>query len=197
MADLWGLLAELLSFPGSGLEDEVRGGSVRAAAAHLAGHLDWEPGPVLEGLAEGVGAQSLETEFIRLFDAPDGATTPLYTGVISRRRPDAMEELLRFYRHFGLTVSSDAHDLPDYVPTVLEFLRFLALRAAQDPPGNAAETAATDLIVRHLEPWATHTTRRLEGRAPHPFYAAAVGLVEAACALQVARAEARAESSPR
>lgn len=187
IADLWGLLAELLSFPGATLEQEVRGGSVRSAVAHLTDHLGWDIAPLLEGLDAGAGEESLESEFIRLFDAPDGASTPLYTGVYSRRRRDAMEELLRFYRHFGLTVSGEAHDLPDYVPTVLEFLRFLALAAAADGSGNAAETAAADVIERHVGPWASQTVSRLKGRRPHPFYATVVLLVESVCEIEQER----------
>ncbi|MBA4180225.1 MAG: hypothetical protein C0506_06500 [Anaerolinea sp.] len=197
MADLWALLAELLSFPGPALEEEVPRGAVRSAVAHLAGHLDWDPAPLLTGLTATVPGSSLESEFIRLFDAPDGATTPLYTGVYSRRRRDAMEELLRFYRHFGLTVAGGAHDLPDYVPTVLEFLRFLTLRAATDGAGEPAEAAAADVIQRHLDPWAAQTARRLQGRAPHPFYAAAVGLVAAACALALEQRPQLTESPSR
>lgn len=187
-ADLWALLAELFSFPGPLLEEGVRTGSVRAAVAHLATHLEWDLGAGLDDLTACLPERPLETEFIRLFDAPDGPATPLYTGVYSRLRRDAMEELLRFYRHFGLTVSGDAHDLPDYVPTILEFLRFLSLRAAADiDGGGAAEAAAGDVIARHLAPWAAQTASRLCGRAPHPFYAALVGLVATVCDFELAR----------
>lgn len=180
-ADLYALLAELLSYPGPTLGEELRAGGVQAAVAHLAAHSGLDLEPLLDKLtASDLPGAELEAEFIRLFDAPDGASTPLYTGVYSHLRRDAMEELLRFYRHFGLTVSDDDHDLPDYVPTVLEFLSFLALRSAvaeTDEARFATDAAAADIIGRHLHPWASHTIERFGGRRPHPFYAAVVALV--------------------
>lgn len=186
LADLWGLLAELLSFPSPALEEQVGAGTVQATIEHMAAHLEWDAEEPLHLLHDADGA-GLASEFIRLFDVPDGPTTPLYTGVYSRRRRDAMEELLRFYRHFGLTLSGDDHDLPDYVPTVLEFLRFLALtEAAADSSESraAAESATNDVIERHVAPWAGHTLRRLEGRSPHAFYLGLIRLVDGLCKQQ-------------
>jgi len=101
-------------------------------------------------------ARDLESEYIRLFDVPDGPATPLYTGVYAPRRRDAMEELLRTYRHFGLTIEGSAHDLPDYVPTVLEFLQFLTFGQAGESPEASApfRAASADILERHLCPWA-------------------------------------------
>jgi TorA maturation chaperone TorD len=83
-----------------------------------------------------------------------------------------MEELLRTYRHFGLTVGSKSHDLPDYVPTVLEFLRFLTL--GEETGGEAAvpafQAAKADILQRHLLPWVQETVTRLADRAAEPFY---------------------------
>ena len=49
-----------------------------------------------------------------------------------------MEDLLRFYRHFGLSVvHAEDRDLPDSVPTVLEFLGYLVdARAGLDAGGR-------------------------------------------------------------
>lgn len=175
-ADLYWLVAELISFPTQELSDRLDSGIVQATVAHLLSHLpernaasEW---PAFAGAADG-----LESEYIRLFDVPDGTGTPLYTGVYSRRRRDAMEELLRFYRHFGLTLSGTSHDLPDYVPTVLEFLGFLSLRMEMGEEDRGAALALADILERHLGPWARETQKRIAGRTPHPFYAGLVELI--------------------
>jgi DMSO reductase family type II enzyme chaperone len=176
LADLYGLLAEVLSFPDERLATAVADGTLQQTVDHLRLHTGTEEDPGASLHIPGTTASELATEYIRLFDAPDGPRTPLYTGVYARQRRDAMEELLRFYRYFGLTISSGEHDLPDAVPTVLEFLQFLALLNC-NANGDSAASPRTDIIARHLLPWATETLRRLDARDPHPFYRAAIELV--------------------
>lgn len=174
-ADLCGLLAEVLSFPGPQLEAAVREGTLREAIEHLNGHLGYELLAPLDAFGPyDVEPKQLEAEYIRLFDVPDKAPTPLYTGVYAPRRRDAMEELLRFYRFFGLSTEGGTGELPDFVPTVLEFLGFLSLASER---GGAVAAARMDVFERHLHPWAAQTAERLARRDPHPFYAGAIALV--------------------
>ncbi|MCC7366283.1 MAG: molecular chaperone TorD family protein [Dehalococcoidia bacterium] len=177
LADCYGLLAELLSFPGTALEAAIRDGALRSAAGHIAAHLPGLETPDLDAIGPvALAPKELEREYIRLFDVPDGPATPMYTGVYAPRRRDAMEELLRLYRHFGLSTRDGLNDLPDFVPTVLEFARFLAAGEAAQAPGGAFARARRDLLDRHLAPWARQTHARLADRAAHPFYRTAVTL---------------------
>ena len=196
MADLFGVAAEALSYPGETLATAVADGSLDASVTHMLGHAGLEaplPGGALH--VSGTTGRELEAEYIRLFDVPDGPVTPLYTGVYARRRRDAMEELLRFYRYFGLTVSPAQHDLPDAVPTALEFLQFLALRDAAGNAQAGLHSAGADVIGRHLLPWARETLRRMDERKPHSFYRAAIGLVETVAEAELRRAEAEVATS--
>lgn len=198
-ADLCGLLAELLSFPGPGLEAAVRDGQVAVALDHLAGHLGYEIKVSTDALVRDLDPKELEFDYIRLFDIGDKVPTPLYTGVYSPRRRDAMEELLRFYRFFGLTTEGGTGDLPDFVPTVLEFLAFLALGIQSGEPKAAAAMAAAraDVLERHLRPWATQTAARLEQRGAHPFYRSVVGLVKEMADAELYLARVQPRSSER
>jgi DMSO reductase family type II enzyme chaperone len=93
-----------------------------------------------------------------------------------------MEEILRFYRHFGLTLSPGAHDLPDNVPTVLEFVQFLTCREEGAAGRDAAESsrgAARDVVARHLLPWAAQTEQRFARREAGPFYGDLVAALHA------------------
>jgi DMSO reductase family type II enzyme chaperone len=189
-ADLYGLLAELLSFPGPDLARAVQSGEIRGAVEHMLGHVPLSGAIApLEALGPmDVEPRDLESEYIRIFDVPDGPPTPLYTGVYAPRRHDAMEELLRIYRHFGLTIESSAHDLPDFVPTVLEFLRVLTFGQAAGKPSArpAFEAAKADVLERHLRPWAEQTATRLRQRSGHPFYQGIVAVVDTLAAAELA-----------
>lgn len=184
-ANLYGILAEVLAFPTHEFGHFVESGLLQWTIEKISRESPCVVELPTDDLAPaGLSDAALEAEYIRLFDAPDHLPTPLYTGVYSARRRDAMEEILRIYRHFGLTVSTDAHDLPDFVPTVLEFLRFLAegtgLATAREP----RERAMADLLERHLCPWAEHTRERLAKREALPFYQ---GLVSTVAVLGSAR----------
>jgi DMSO reductase family type II enzyme chaperone len=169
-AELYGLLAELLSFPTHDLAAAISAGEIAHLVHMLAPSLPYPIDANPEGLATDVDGQDLESEYIRLFDLPGGGPScPLYTGVFSPSRREAMEEILRFYRFFGLTSGGDGKDLPDAVPTVLEFVQFLALR-------DDAAAAQRDVLARHLVPWIAATSTRLPKRSPGPFYSGVLSL---------------------
>jgi len=163
MSREYSLLALALSFPGEALTAGCRSGSLAAAFGPIAGLHD--PSAASAAFGE---------EYIRLFELPTGGPTcPLYTGVYSHSRREAMEELLRFYRHAGLGLSEADRDLPDSVPTVLEFLGFLSWREVASPgTAEASRRTAGDVLSRHLLPWLEETGSRLPKRTPGPFYAA-------------------------
>lgn len=171
--ETYGLLAELLSFPTPGLAEALAAGTVSASVEGLARSLPYRLLPPA-GLAAALQPSELEPEYIRLFDLPGGGSPcPLYTGVYSPARRDAMEELLRFYRFFGLTMAQRGHDLPDAVPTVIEFQQFLVLR--EEAAGSSeSRKAQRDILRRHLLPWASATHQRLPKRDPGPWYEAIV-----------------------
>ena len=169
-AEFYGLLAELLSFPTRDLAEAISAGEVAHTVHVLAPALPFAIEVNRPELAEAIDSASLESEYIRLFDLPGGGPPcPLYTGVYAPARRDAMEEILRFYRFFGLTIADRGKDLPDAVPTVLEFLEFLALK-------DDTFAAQRDVLARHVVPWATTTNSRLPKRAPGPFYSGVIAL---------------------
>lgn len=136
-------------------------------------------------------ADAIESEYIRLFDLPvDGPPCPLYGGLLGGDRRQVMEELLRLYRHFGLsTADAEVRDLPDSIPTVLEFLQFLTQREESASNLNEAKpfrTAQRDLLERHLTRWIPKIIEKLETREPNPIYLASMLLTDefSRCELQ-------------
>lgn len=191
-SEFYGLLSELLSFPTEEMAAACSEGHIRDAAEKISAALPYSlPDEALSGLAvAGLEYIDLQSDYIRLFDLPGGGPAmPLYAGVFASSRRDSMEELLRFYRHFGLTISQDAHDLPDAIPTVLEFLHYLAFREANPGAGDdaaALRTAQGDVLGRHLLGWAGEAARRIEGKEPPPFYRAVLQLLNYYCQQEAA-----------
>jgi len=191
-SDFYGLLSELLSFPTEKLVEACREGQIRSAAENIAALLPYDlPEEPFAGLVEPeMEYLDLQSDYIRLFDLPGGGPAmPLYAGVFAASRRDSMEELLRFYRHFGLTVSGEAHDLPDAIPTVLEFLHFLAFREANLGEGDdpaPVRAAQSDVLGRHLLGWSAEAAKRVDGKNPPAFYRAVLHLLHAYCAREAA-----------
>ncbi len=197
-SELYGLFAELLSFPTEQLAEACNAGDVERSLTAIASVL---PFTFQDGLAgaltdPGLGHVDLQSEYIRLFDLPGGGPSmPLYAGVFAPSRRDSMEELLRFYRHFGLTVSTDERDLPDAIPTVLEFLHFLSFREASlavDEDAAPLHGAQADVLGRHLVRWTTEAASRIEGKDAMPFYRSVIHLLNEFCGQELQLLQAAA-----
>lgn len=176
-AALFGLLSETFTYPSPGLVLRIATGDWAGEVSTLV-----PAGVAIPPVPADSSMRTLSMQYMSTFELPAGSACPLYTGIYARQRKEAMEELLRFYRHFGLTLSEDPRDLPDSVPTVLEFLQFLSWREAreQDDGMNVLQAAQRDVIQRHLLPWARSTAERLQDRAEQ-FYPQAVVLLGEVC----------------
>jgi DMSO reductase family type II enzyme chaperone len=188
-AAMWFQLVGLFEYPSETLIESARSGrlseGISEAAAGLPYGVTVPAFDVLPPDPPGMGS-----EYIRLFDVPSSGTPcPLYLGALGGDRRTAMEDLLRFYRHFGLSVvHAEERDLPDSVPTVLEFMGYLVEREQVDPRGGGDERRAQrDLIQRHLVRGASVIRERVSRLDPPAFYAGATGLLE-----EVVHAEAAA-----
>lgn len=181
-AALWRRLAELVSFPTGALVLDIADGSLATAICDLAGALPYPLAVDRVAVQGPAAAAAAESEYIRLFDVPvDGAPIPLYGGLhAGHDRRQVMEELLRHYRHFGLTTSgARARDLPDALATVLEFLQFLALIEARDRvAADAVRAAQRQVLGRHVTRWMPAILHDLAGRNPLPLYRGGLELVE-------------------
>jgi DMSO reductase family type II enzyme chaperone len=124
----------------------------------------------------------LAIEFTRLFDAgASGPPCPLYGGLYAGDRMAKMEEAVRFYNHFGLTLSDEQRELPDHITTELEFMHFLAyreveaLQAGIDP--GSYQRAQRDFIARTLGAWVPQLCERLEKEGAAAYFQNLFGLL--------------------
>jgi DMSO reductase family type II enzyme chaperone len=191
-------LAEAFAFPSAALVEAVTSGSLlaelqsEATALAFDLPLDEEAQAALADPA--VSHDELQQQYIRLFEVgPGRPPCPLYEGSHRTGRMKIMEELVRFYEHFGLR--AEAGDQPDHLCCQLEFMHYLAFKEAA-ALSNAGPTAAfvlaqRDFLSRHLCLWLPRLRARLEGQEPPPFYRSLARLAEAFVAGDVTELKGR------
>ena len=169
--------AQMFEYPDAETEAEIRAGrlaarlrdALAAVDPTLVANGDWE------ALHDAGEADDLAVEFTRLFDVgAGGPPCPLHGGLYHGARMKTMEEAVRFYNHFGLTLSEAPRELPDHLTTELEFLHFLTYReaetlAAGGDPGPW-QRAQRDFVSRHPARWVPKLRERLEAAEPMPFF---------------------------
>lgn len=190
---LYARLAQALAFPSPELAQAAARGELLAglgdelAALPFPLHLPPQDRAALADPA--LDYPGLEEEYIRLFEVgPGRPPCPLYEGAHRGGRMKLMEELVRFYHHFGLR--SLPGDLPDHLCAELEFMHYLsfkeaAARRAGQPP-DPYRRAQRDFLERHLCRWLPRLRARLESCGPPPFYRALLRLAEELCRLDLA-----------
>lgn len=182
----WAVFAAALDYPeGEALED-IRSGALALALAQALGDVDpaLAAGLDVAALREAGDGDDLAVEYTRLFDVgAAGPPCPLYGGLWGGARMKSMEEAVRFYNHFGLSLAEDPRELPDHLTTQLEFLHFLAFRAAeaQAARGDAGAylRAERDFVARHPLAWVPKLVARLEKESAAPFFVALARALEA------------------
>ncbi len=185
-SQLFALFSEALNYPSEALCERARKGELSgalreglelvASLPRAADDVDWE------ALETPGGEDDLAVEYTRLFDAgASGPPCPLYGGLYGDARMKTMEECVRFYNHFGLTLSQEQRELPDHLQTQLDFLHFLcfhealALQQAGDPA--PFRRAQRDFVARRLETWLPKLVDKLAGQSAAPFFATLIGLL--------------------
>lgn len=122
--------------------------------------------------------EDYEAEFLRLFEVgPGGPPCPLYGGVWSADRMKSMEEVMRFYKYFGLKLSDERRVPPDHLSTELEFLHYLTFRQAAaklDAMAQSYRRAQLDFIARQPGRWVPKLKQRLDGIESADFFTSLV-----------------------
>lgn len=178
-SDMYRLLATAFRFPSGELRRAVSAGEVRAALAEAAAGLPYPltpPGEDARLADAGPGIDTLETEYIRVFDVGAGSGPPcaLYSGNWGGDRLGVMEECLRFYDHFGLGLPDPRPELPDHLTVALEFLHYLTFRQAEALNSGLSSgdyvRAQRDFLERQVLSWFPRMRAKLEAESPPAFY---------------------------
>lgn len=171
------LFAEALDYPDESLIETIRTGELVGALQEALGALDPKLLDEIDwgALRDGGQGDDLSVEYTRLFDVGvSGPPCPLYGGLYGGARMKTMEEAVRFYNHFGLTLTDKPRELPDHLTTELEFLHYLSFREAEalqrGEDAGPFLRAQRDFIDRHPGRWVPKLDERLEQQHPMPFF---------------------------
>jgi DMSO reductase family type II enzyme chaperone len=182
---LYRCLATAFSFPTSEVSKAFASGGFLKDVLAVAAALPF-PLPADDGLRADAAPthEELQQEYIRLFEVgPGRPPCPLYEGAHRSGRTKIMEELVRFYEHFGLR--HEAGDLPDHLCAELEFMHYLAFKeAAALHAGTDSlpyRLAQRDFLSRRLNRWLPKLHRRLEQLDPPNLYLSLARLAVQAC----------------
>jgi len=160
---MYRFLAESFRYPGKDFFEMARDEGYLQSALEILSEIPFEVPLEKDALSgrslKDVSQEDFEAEFVRVFDAgPGGPPCPLYEGKYAAGRMTNMENLVRFYNHFGLSVAeAPEREMPDHITTELEFMHYLtfkevlALQRAEDPAPYCF--AETDFLNRHLARW--------------------------------------------
>ena len=182
---LYVLLADGLRFPSPEFHGLVRDGAYRNSIRALAASLPYRLTIAGDTLVASNGYVDLQAEYIRLFDVGPKGRPPctLYEGEYrSGARMQVMEELVRFYDHFGLSLSTEDRELPDHLSVELEFLHYLtfkevaALGRGLDP--GAYRRAEIDFLARHPTRWIPSLRAKVAEQQGEPPFAALIGATD-------------------
>lgn len=199
-------LAESFRYPDEEFLKMARDGDVLKSALAVLREIPFEvrieEGALSGQLLKGVSQDDFEAEFVRVFEGgPGGPPCPLIEGKYAADRMGNMEELVRFYNHFGLSVAeAREREVPDHITTELEFMHYLAfkevlaLQRGEDPAPYCA--AEIDFLSRHPAKWLPQLHKKTEAvfKANIPnlcepavsFYCSLVGLSANFCTADMA-----------
>jgi DMSO reductase family type II enzyme chaperone len=179
--------ARLLDYPDAELFEDIRDGTLTRALRAVLGDVD--PGLARVANWKALGdcggePDDLAVEYTRLFDVGGGGPPcPLYGGLYGGTRMKTMEEAVRFYNHFGLTLCESPREMPDHLATQLEFLHFLAFREGEaiekGSDSGPYRRAQRDFISRHPGRWVPRLSSRLGKHEALPFFRELVARLEA------------------
>lgn len=201
-SQLYRFLAESFRYPDKEFSQMLKEGEYLQYALALLHDIPFEvtaeEGALSGQLLKHVSQEDFEAEFVRVLDAgPGGPPCPLYEGKYAGNRMGNMEELVRFYNHFGLSVAeAPEREVPDHITTELEFMHYLtfkevlALQRNEDPKPYAF--AEIDFLKRHLTKWVPELHAKMEkitsAKIPNlcepavAFYCGLIGLTASFCA---------------
>lgn len=172
------ILSNLFNFPDPDFANKLTSGNIQQEMKRMFSELPYplENQEILEKEFKIENYDEFQNSYIRTFEvAPGGPPCPLYEGLYYPDRRRIMEDLMRFYEHFGLKLSKP-NELPDHISIELEFMHYLtyleskALTLSKDP--ISFKLAQKDFLDRHLVKWLPEITRKLAKCEAPDFYKA-------------------------
>ena len=183
-SELYALFAQAFTHPDEAFIERIVRGELLSRILETGSHLP-PPNPfeTVTNLAT-TSEQEPDVFFTTCFESGTSRVPLRESGYTTAPEKSLMEELFRFYRHFGLDVANGTlKELPDALPVELEFLHYLtyleaaALRSGTSGNLDALQNAQRDFLNRLPGRWVDTLALRLEQMPDAGFYADASNLL--------------------
>ncbi len=142
--------------------------------ARLPYSFDLRPLARVAASLEAADAEGLAIDYSGLFEVgSSGAPVPLREELSATATDKAKEETLRFYDHFGYSLTEDRQWAPDHLSVQLEFMHFLSFKESQeeDPEHLASyRLGQRDYLERHLCRWVPPLLASVEAQAKERYW---------------------------
>jgi len=163
-SDLYDHLSLAFSFPDACLYSEIRDGQLTAQLDAALSMLPYRLSTSRLSWKIPRTYDDLQSEYIRLFQigGRNGPPCPLHQGHYTRDRSQALQNLVRFYNHFGFQTAECV--MPDNLAVQLEFMSVLA-----EGNDRSRLRAQRDFLAAHLT-WTGELAKRVASSRPHPLY---------------------------
>jgi DMSO reductase family type II enzyme chaperone len=181
---IYGVFAAAVEYPDGEMLETIRSGMTARRLSELLTELDPEltADTNWDALADvGDDLDDLQVNYTRLFDVGHSGTPPcsLSGGSYTDARLKTMEELVRFYNHFGFSMVDSEQDVPmehpDHLSVELEFLHALTFEEAskleKNEDASPYRRAQRDFVHRHPARWIPEFRETLEAEHPPPYLA--------------------------
>ncbi|MBI2359828.1 MAG: molecular chaperone TorD family protein [Deltaproteobacteria bacterium] len=193
---LYSLISKGFRFPTPEQFEGVKKGRFAEEVAQAVARLPYDGvkgGELGRGTA--LSYDEFQGRYIQLFEVGGelGAPCFLYEAEYGGGRMKVMEEVLRFYHHFGLRLSQVKRDRPDHLASELEFMHVLTFREAeallQGSERRAYRAAARDFLRFHVSDLIGAVASKVAGSGV-PFYSDLANLAAAFCQRELAHVQA-------
>jgi len=180
---LYQQFAQALSHPDESMLDRIFNGELLSTIMALASRLPYSApfNGATTLVSAGASRQDVGVFYTSHFQAGSQAISLRESGYSKLTEKALMEEVFRFYQHFGLNVAKLAEaglkELPDHLCVQLEFLHYmtyLEANALRSPPATAnlgaLRRAQCDFVTRHPGSWINALTLKLTQADSTGFY---------------------------
>jgi len=182
---LYALLSQAFRYPTDEFYEMASSGRLAEEISEAAAGLGYAVS--VPDLATG-NLEETQQAHVELFELGGDAGPPafIYEGEYGGGRLGVMEDVLRFYDHFGISPSldEDTRDRPDHIANELEFMHILSFQEAgaleNSSEGGAYRQAGQDFLRFHLVDFTRWIADRTEPKGT-PLYSGIAALARDVC----------------
>ncbi len=188
---LYSLFSRGFRFPSQEQCESIKAGKFADEVQGAIGNLPYDGFQSLAlGRGEGMSYEEFQGNYIALFEVGGAQGPPsfIYEGEYGGGRMKVMEEVLRFYHHFGLRLSQEKRDRPDHLASELEFMHLLTFKETETLVQGKERVpylrAEIDFLRLHLGDFVAAVARRV-GSSAVPFYTDLAQLADGFCQKEI------------